>query len=129
MAFQSFRSFLEQLERTGELQRIVQPVDSDLVLAEWANREMKSSGGGKALLFENAFIDGKRSKFSVAINTMGSRKRVATALGVNDIADLAQEVQLILKAKQTTDLRDGCNLLRQGIHLLHKRPKHVSKTE
>ncbi|PYI93203.1 MAG: menaquinone biosynthesis decarboxylase [Verrucomicrobia bacterium] len=129
MAFQSFRSFLEQLERTGELQRIVQPVDSDLVLAEWANREMKSSGGGKALLFENAFIDGKRSKFSVAINTMGSRKRVATALGVNDIADLAQEVQLILKAKPPTDLREGWSLLKQGIHLLHARPKHVSKAE
>src|SRR5205823_1231486 len=107
--------------------RIVQPVDTDLVLAEWANREMKSSGGGKALLFENAFIDGKRSKFSVAINTMGSHKRVATALGVNDIADLAQEVQLILKAKPPTDLREGWSLLKQGIHLLHARPKHVKE--
>src|SRR5438270_1313240 len=125
MAFQSFRSFLEQLERAGELRRIGQPVDTDLVLAEWANREMKSAGGGKALLFENALIDGKRSKFPVAINTMGSRRRVASALGVNDIADLAQEVQLILKAKPPTDLREGWSLLKQGIHLLHARPKQV----
>src|SRR6266571_3720946 len=115
MAFQSFRSFLEQLERMGELQRIGQPVDTDLVQAEWANREMKSPGGGK------------RSKFPVAINTMGSRKRVATALGVNDIADLAQEVQLILKAKPPTDLREGFALLRQGIHLLRARPKNVKE--
>src|SRR5438067_2896186 len=129
MAFQSFRSFLEQLERAGELRRIGQPVDTDLVLAEWANREMKSAGGGKALLFENALIDGKRSKFPVAINTMGSRRRVASALGVNDIADLAQEVQLILKAKPPTDLREGWSLLKQGIQLLHARPKHVGKAE
>src|SRR5438105_1857547 len=129
MAFQSFRNFLEQLERAGELQRVAQPVDTDLVLAEWANREMKSRGGGKALLFENALIEGKRSTFPVAINTMGSRRRVATALGLNDIADLAQEIQLILKAKPPTNLREGCSLLKQGIHVLHARPKHVRKAE
>ena len=43
------------------------------MIAEWANREMKSPGGGKALLFEQPLIDGKPSKFPVAINTMGSR--------------------------------------------------------
>ena len=97
MAFRSFQDFLEQLERTNELQRIHEPVDTDLVIAEWANREMKSPGGGKALLFEKPMIDGKTSAFPVAINTMGSRKRIAMALGVNDVADLAQEIQLILR--------------------------------
>ena len=77
MAFRSFRHFLEELERTGELLRINEPVDTDLVIAEWANREMKSPGGGKALLFEKPTIDGKTSAFPVAINTMGSRKRIA----------------------------------------------------
>src|SRR5947208_16976168 len=56
---------------------------------------------------------------------MGSRKRIAMALGVNEVADLAQEIQLILKAKPPTDLREGFALLKQGIHLLHARPKHV----
>src|SRR5881227_667795 len=125
MAFRSFQDFLEQLERTNELQRIHEPVDTDLVIAEWANREMKSPGGGKALLFEKPMIDGKTSAFPVAINTMGSRKRIAMAFGVHDVADLAQEIQLILKAKPPTDLREGWSLLRQGIHLLHARPKRV----
>src|SRR5438093_7960460 len=125
MAFRSFQDFLEQLERTNELQRIHEPVDTDLVIAQWANREMKSPGGGKALLFEKPIIDGKTSAFPVAINTMGSRKRIAMALGVNDVADLAQEIQLILKAKPPTDLREGFALLKQGIHLLHARPKSV----
>ena len=88
---------------------------------------MKSPGGGKALLFEKPIIDGKTSAFPVAINTMGSRKRIARALGVNDVADLAQEIQLILKAKPPTDLREGFALLKQGIHLLHARPKHVKE--
>src|SRR5882757_9229655 len=125
MAFRSFRHFLEELERAGELLRITEPVDTELVIAEWANREMKSPGGGKALLFEKPTIDGKASAFPVAINTMGSRKRIAMALGSNDVGDLAQEIQLILKAKPPTDLREGFALLKQGIHLLHARPKHV----
>src|SRR5437016_9050251 len=126
MAFRSFQDFLEELERAGELQRITEPVDTELVIAEWANREMKSPGGGKALLFEKPTIDGKTSAFPVAINTMGSRKRIAMALGVNDVGDLAQEIQLILKAKPPTDLREGFALLKQGIHLPHARPKKVS---
>jgi len=126
MAFRSFRHFLEELERAGELLRITEPVDTELVIAEWANREMKSPGGGKALLFEKPTIEGKTSAFPVAINTMGSRKRIAMALGSNDVGDLAQEIQLILKAKPPTDLREGFALLKQGIHLLHARPKSVS---
>lgn len=126
MAFRSFQFFLEEIERAGELLRITEPVDTELVIAEWANREMKSPGGGKALLFAKPTIDGKTSGFPVAINTMGSRKRIAMALGVNDVGDLAQEIQLILKAKPPTDLREGFALLKQGIHLLHARPKSVS---
>ncbi len=126
MAFRSFRDFVGRLDRAGELQRITEAVDTDLVIAEWANREMKSRGGGKALLFEKPMVDGTESKFPLAINTMGSPKRVAMALGIDDVADLAQEIQLILKAKPPTDLREGWSLLRQGIHLLHARPKRVN---
>ncbi|MEP6698682.1 MAG: UbiD family decarboxylase, partial [Verrucomicrobiota bacterium] len=124
MAYSSFGQFVEALDRAGELQRMTQPVETDLLIAEWANREMKSPGGGKALLFENPTIDGKASKFPLAINTMGSRKRMALALGRDSIDEIAHEVQLILKAKPPTDLREGWSLLKQGIHLLHARPKH-----
>jgi len=127
MAFRSFQDFVEQLDRAGELRRITEEVDTDLVIAEWANREMKSPSGGKALLFEKPIIDGKTSAFPVAINTLGSRKRIAIGLGVNEVADLAQEIQLILKAKPPTDLREGFALLKQGIHLLHARPKRVKE--
>src|SRR6202023_3509505 len=120
-----FRNFLETLDKAGELTRIADPVDTNLLIAEWADREMKSPGGGKALIFEQPVVDGKVSKFPVAINTMGSRKRIATALGRDSIDEIAQEIQLILKAKPPTGLREGFALLKQGIHLLHARPKQV----
>ena len=125
MAYRSFRHFLETLEQAGELTRVADPVDTSLLISEWADREMKSPGGGKALLFEQPVVDGKVSKFPVAINTMGSRKRIATALGRESIDEIAQEIHLILKAKPPTDLREGFALLKQGIHLLHARPKSV----
>ncbi|MFL6538018.1 MAG: menaquinone biosynthesis decarboxylase [Chthoniobacterales bacterium] len=125
MAYRSFRDFIDALDRAGELTRVATPVDTDLLIAEWADREMKSTGGGKALLFEQPGVDGRASKFPVAINTMGSRKRIAMALGRDSIEEIADEIQLILKAKPPTDLREGFSLLKQGIHLLHARPKHV----
>src|SRR2546429_2453779 len=125
MAYRSFRKFLDALEQAGELKRVAVPVDTDLLIAEWADREMKSPGGGKALFFEQPIVEGKRSEFPLAINTMGSRHRMALALQVSNIGDIAQEIQLILKAKPPTDLREGWSLLKQGIHLLHARPKQV----
>src|SRR6266581_2751092 len=125
MAYRSFRKFLDALDEAGELKRVAVPVDTDLLIAEWADREMKSPGGGKALLFEQPIVDRKKSAFPVAINTMGSRRRMALALQVADVGDVAQEIQLILKAKPPTDLREGWSLLKQGIHLLHARPKQV----
>ncbi|MEO7165590.1 MAG: menaquinone biosynthesis decarboxylase [Spartobacteria bacterium] len=127
MAYASFSQFIAALEKVGELKRISVPVETDLAIAEWADREMKAPGGGKALLFEQPIVDGKISKFPVAINTMGSRRRMALALQVESIADVAQEIQLILKAKPPTDLREGWGLLKQGINLLHARPKQVKK--
>src|SRR5207247_5284576 len=125
MAYRSLRQFLYTLEQAGELKRVTIPVDTELLIAEWADREMKSPGGGKALLFEHPIVGGQKSEFRVAINTMGSRRRMALALQVTDVEDVAREIQLILKAKPPTDLREGWNLLKQGIHLLHARPKSL----
>src|ERR1700758_2439892 len=127
MAYRSFGTFLNALAQAGELTRVSAQVDTDLLVSEWADREMKSPGGGKALLFEQPLVDGKVSNFPVAINTMGSRKRMAMALGRESIDEIAQEVQLILKSKPPNDLREGFALLKQGIHLLHARPKNVSE--
>ena len=51
MAFRTSSDFLATLESAGELKRIPFEVATELEITEIADREMKSSGGGKALLF------------------------------------------------------------------------------
>jgi 4-hydroxy-3-polyprenylbenzoate decarboxylase len=86
---------------------------------------MKSSGGGVALLFEKATVNGAPSPFPLAINTMGSHRRMALALGVGAVNELAHAMQLLLKSRPPTDFRSAWKLARQGMNLLHARPKHV----
>lgn len=57
MAFESFRDFVNALDKAGELKRIAQPVATQLEITELADREMKSPNGGKALLFEEPTVN------------------------------------------------------------------------
>jgi 4-hydroxy-3-polyprenylbenzoate decarboxylase len=126
MAYRGLADFLNVLEREGELARISEPVATELEISAFADRQMKFARGGKALLFEKPTIDGKISRFPVSINSMGSDHRMARALGLSSVDELAHEMQLILKAKPPTSVREGWSLLKQGVDLLHARPKHVS---
>src|SRR5580765_1094700 len=125
MAFGSFRDFVNALDRAGELKRITQPVATELEITELADREMKSPGGGKALLIEKPTINGVESPFPVAINTMGSHRRMAMALGLEHIDELMRKMELILKAKPPTSLQHAWTLAMQGLDLLNAKPKHV----
>ncbi len=126
MAFNSFSDFLTVLERAGELRRVSEPVATELEITEYADREMKSPGGGKALLFEKPTVHGAVSKFPLAINTMGSTKRMAQALGLGHIDELMRQMELILKAKPPTSLKHAWTLAMQGLDLLNAKPKRVS---
>lgn len=125
MAYSSFSEFLAALDRAGELTRVSVPVATELEITEWADREMKSPGGGKALLFEKPTVNGAGSKFPLAINTMGSAKRMAMALGIGHVDELMRQMELILKAKPPTSLKHAWTLAMQGLDLLHAKPKHV----
>ena len=125
MAYRSTAEFIAALEKAGELVRIPFPVATELEITAWADREMKSPGGGKALLFEQPTVHGVPSSFPLAINTMGSRKRMALALGIDHIDDLMNQMRLILKAKPPTNLRSAWNLAMQGLGLLNAKPNHV----
>src|SRR5438874_10491585 len=126
MAFDSFRDFLNALEKAGELQRIPQPVASELEITELADREMKSPGGGKALLIEKPTVNGQVSPFPVAINTMGSWKRMAMAMNAQSVDEVAAELGALMHAKPPVSLRETMKLLGQAIELRHVRPKTMS---
>jgi 4-hydroxy-3-polyprenylbenzoate decarboxylase len=125
MAFDSFRDFLNALEAANELVRVQQPVATELEITEAANRQMKSSDGGKALLIEKPTVNGVISPFPLAINCMGSPKRMALSLGVNSVDEAASELGSLMKAKPPTSLREAVKLLGTAMDLRHAKPKTV----
>src|SRR5438874_1489971 len=126
MAFESFRDFLNQLQAAGELRKISEPIATELEITELADREMKSPNGGKALLIEKPTVNGVVSPFPVAINTMGSHKRMAMSMGANSVDEVAAEIGALMKAKPPTTFRQTLRLLGQALELRHARPKIVS---
>lgn len=90
--FTSLRAFIETLDGAGELVRIQRECDPRLEIAEIAARTMKLPGGGPALLFENP----RGSRFPLAINVFGSRRRMAMALGVREIEEHARALAELL---------------------------------
>ena len=125
MAYPSYAAFLKALEEAGELRRIAAPVATELQIAELADREMKSPGGGKALLFEKPTINGLVSEFPAVINALGSRRRMAMALGLDSVDELAGQLEFLMKAKPPKSFKDAMKLLRNGIDLIHARPRTV----
>ena len=126
MAHDSYWDFLNSLEKADELHRISQPVATELEVTEIADREMKKPGGGKALLFEKPTINGQPSKVPLAINSYGSKKRTAMALGVEDVEETATKLNKLVKAKPPTSFGDAFKLLGTALDLRHARPKRVS---
>ena len=120
MAYNSLHDFVQVLEAQRELKRVAQPVKAELEIAEIADRVMKS--GGPALLFEN--VVGKN--VPVLINAFGSTKRMAAALGVEDIEDIAHEIEKLLRmTKPPKSFKDKLHLLAEALRLAGIPPKKV----
>ena len=125
MAFGSFRDWLAELERAGELRRIVEPVATELELTARADAEMKRPGGGQALLIERPTVNGVVSPFPLAINTLGSWKRMALSLGAESVDAVAADLGELVKARPPASLKEAVQLISRGLELRHARPRVV----
>ncbi|HOX57809.1 MAG TPA: UbiD family decarboxylase [Candidatus Paceibacterota bacterium] len=125
MAFDSFRDFLKRLEAAGELRRLTQPVATELEITELADREMKKDGGGQALLVEQPTVNGRTSPFPLAINTLGSYRRMAMSLGADSMEEAAAALGSLVKAKPPTSLKEALRLLGTALDLRHAKPKLI----
>lgn len=125
MAFASFGDFIRKLECAGELERFSEPIASELEITCIADREMKKPGGGKALLFEKPTVNGSPSPFPLAINTLGSNRRMGMALGAESIEAAAAELAALVKAKPPAGVRDAMKLLGTAMNLRHVKPALV----
>lgn len=121
MTYKSMREFAEGLEKAGELKRIKTPVSAKFEITEIADRVMKSEGGGKALLFENVI----GSKVPLLINAYGSRKRMSMALGVEDVEEIAQRIEAIIKFRPPGGLFEKIQSLPQLMEIATSFPKVI----
>lgn len=98
MKYQDLRDFIAQLEKTGELKRISQPISTHLEMTEIGDRVLRAEG--PALLFENPIHLGQPAKMPVLANLFGTPKRVAWGMGANDITALRDVGELLANLRE-----------------------------
>jgi 4-hydroxy-3-polyprenylbenzoate decarboxylase len=121
MAYKNQNHFIKTLEEAGELVRIKEYVNPELEITEITDRISKVYG--PALLFENTGYD-----FPVLINSMGTEKRMAMALGVNRLDDIAHEIEGLFKTftSPKNSFLDKLKLLPQLGEVASWMPKVIS---
>src|SRR5207247_10042360 len=68
---------------------------------------------------------GKISPFPLAINTLGSPRRMAMSMGAQSVDAVAAELGLLMKAKPPTGFKEALKLLGTALDLRHAKPKAV----
>jgi 4-hydroxy-3-polyprenylbenzoate decarboxylase len=121
MAFKNLQEFVDVLEAAGELVRIKEYVDPKLEITEITDRISKQYG--PALLFENTGCD-----FPILINSMGTEKRMAMALGVASLNDIGHEIEGLFKTLTgpKNSIFDKLKMLPQLGEIASWMPKNIS---
>jgi 4-hydroxy-3-polyprenylbenzoate decarboxylase len=121
MAYDDLRDWIKTLEKHGELKRIREEVSPELEITEITDRVSKSDG--PALLFEN--VKG-HSGHKVFINQFGSERRMALALGVDRLDEIAERITSLMNVKAPQGFVDKLKMLPQLSALASAFPKTVS---
>jgi 4-hydroxy-3-polyprenylbenzoate decarboxylase len=141
LAYDDLREWMGTLEKQGELKRIREEVSPELEITEITDRVSKTGArrgaegdtksakyapGGPALLFEN--VKG-HAGHSVLINQFGSERRMAMALGVERIEEIAERITGLMNLKAPEGFLDKLKMLPQLGALTSAFPKTVSTKE
>ncbi len=141
LAYDDLRVWIAALEKHGELKRIREEVSPELEITEITDRVSKmgkagnreqgsgigghGSGyapGGPALLFEN--VKGHPGH-AVLMNQFGSERRMALALGVERIDEIAERISDLMNVKAPGGFLDKLKMLPQLGVLTSAFPKTV----
>ncbi len=124
LIFRDLREFMAELERRGDLKRIVHPVSPVLEMTEIADRVLRA--GGPALLFERP----TGHSVPVLANLFGTPQRVALGMGEESVQALREVGRLLafLRAPEPPrglkELWEKWPAFRQ---ILHMPPKELSR--
>jgi 4-hydroxy-3-polyprenylbenzoate decarboxylase len=140
LAYDDLRDWIRTLEKQGELKRIREEVSPELEITEITDRVSKIGAraggnakgksapskyapGGPALLFEN--VKGHPGH-KVLINQFGSERRMALALGVERLEEIAERISGLMNVKAPEGLFDKLKMLPQLGALTSAFPKTVA---
>lgn len=124
MQYKDLRDFIEKLESMGELKRVSMEVDPNLEMTEICDRTLQA--GGPAILFENV----KDHSVPVLGNLFGTTRRVALAMGKEDLTGLRELGELLAFLKEPTPpsgFRDAWQQLPVFKKVMNMSPKEVKK--
>jgi 4-hydroxy-3-polyprenylbenzoate decarboxylase len=137
LAYDDLRDWISALEKHGELRRIREEVSPELEITEITDRVSKIGSrsnakngapqtnytpGGPALLFENV---AGHPGHKVFINQFGSERRMALALGVERMDQIAERIHELMNVKPPKGLIDKLKMLPQLGELTNAFPKTV----
>ena len=129
MKYSDLRDFITQLEKIGQLKRITQPVSTHLTMTEISDRTLRAKG--PALLFENAVDEhGQPYNVPVLTNLFGTPKRVALAMGQNDVdalRDVGKLLAMLKEPEPPTGFRDALGKIPVYKQVLNMPTKMVKK--
>ena len=117
MAYQDLSDFIKKLEESGQLKRIKTEVSAELEIAEITDRVSKAYG--PALLFENV----KGYSVPVLINAFGSYERMAMALNVKHVDEIAREIESLVKPEMPSTFIDKIKFIPHMLMTLSKFPQ------
>jgi 4-hydroxy-3-polyprenylbenzoate decarboxylase len=140
LAYDDLREWIKTLDKHGELKRIHEEVSPELEITEITDRVSKIAAGsdsgakqdaalakygpgGPALLFEN--VKGHPGH-KVLINQFGSERRMALALGVDRLDEIAERISGLMNVKAPEGLFDKLKMLPQLGALSSAFPKMVA---
>lgn len=124
MQYKDLRDFIEKLESMGELKRVSIEVDPNLEMTEICDRTLRA--GGPAILFENV----KGHTIPVLGNLFGTTRRVALAMGKDDLSGLRELGELLAFLKEPTPpsgFKDAWQQLPVFKQVMNMAPKVVKK--
>jgi 4-hydroxy-3-polyprenylbenzoate decarboxylase len=122
VAFDDLRDFISHLESKGQLRRIPAPVSRELEITEITDRVVKGPAEKNvALLFER--VEG--FDIPVLMNSFGSARRMAWALGVEELDEVGARVGKLLDLKMPGSFFDKLKKLGDLFDLAKAGPKTV----
>lgn len=121
MAYRNLKDFIHRLKQEKELVEINRPVSPRLEMTEIVDRVTKANG--PALLFTHPL----GYDIPVLINAYGSQRRMALALGVENVDDIAHRIRSLVHMKPPGTWREKIEALFELKEIADYFPKSVSE--